>query len=89
MARVEGRWVPADMAATWNEGVAKAKQGMENLNSPEFKKAIPMVSMILASAEGIVESLLKSGSQKEFDELLKSLSTVGAMFQSFQSQGEK
>jgi len=82
LAQVEGRWIPADMAGTWQEKVEQARVGMEKLNGPEFQKIKPMLSMVLGSLEGGMDSLLRAGSQKEFDDTLKSLASIGAMLKS-------
>jgi len=76
---VEGRWVPADLAAAWPDKVNEARERMTKLSGPDFAKAKPIISMLLGSLEGTMDSLLKAGSQKEFDEKLKSLAAIGGM----------
>lgn len=82
LTRVEGRWVPTDMAATWAERVEQAKTNLARLSGPEFEKAKPVLSMVLGSLEGALEALLRAESQQEFDATLKSLAAIGGMLQS-------
>jgi len=79
LTRVEGRWVPADMAANWRTRVEQAKSHLAKLKGAEFEKAKPVLSMVLSSLESTLESLLEAKSQKEFDEILRRLAAAGGM----------
>ncbi|MCP5524446.1 MAG: hypothetical protein H7A46_23190 [Verrucomicrobiales bacterium] len=79
MTQVEGRWIPAQMAADWKTKVAEARGRLAGLSSPEAQKAKPMVMMILNGLEGSMNSLLAARSQKEFDEILRGLKSIGDM----------
>lgn len=82
LTRVEGRWVPADFAASWTSKAGQAKERMGKLSGPEFAKAKPLLAMVLGALENNLDSLLKAGSQKEFDEKLKGFAAIGGMLQS-------
>jgi hypothetical protein len=77
MTQVEGRWVPAEMAANWESRMAEARTRLAQLSSPEVQKARPVVMMILTGLEGSMNSLLSAGSQKEFDDILRGLKSIG------------
>lgn len=79
MTQVEGRWVPAEMAATWKTRVIEARAGLARLNSPQAQMAKPMVNMLLGTLERSMDSLLRAGSQKEFDDILRNLKSVADM----------
>lgn len=79
MAQVEGRWVPARMAANWDQGVARAKAGIARLRGPDFRRARPVLILLLTTLEGSMNSLLKAGSQQEFDAVLKGLASLRDM----------
>ena len=81
LTEVEGRWIPSEMARSWEASMAQAKAGMERLNGPEIQKVTPILSMVLATVERSVDSLLKARSQKEFDKILNGLSSVREMIE--------
>jgi hypothetical protein len=82
MIEVEGRWVPAELEASWKGRVAGVKEGMTKLSGPEFAKTKPLLVMVLGALDAGLDSLLKAGSQKEFDEKLEGLAAVGGMLRS-------
>ena len=82
LVRVDGKWIPQPMATAWKDGVARAREGLTRLDGPEFKKAKPMIALVLGTLETALDSLLKAGTQKEFDDTLKGLSAVGALMSS-------
>jgi len=82
LTQVEGRWIPTDMAASWQERMAEAKERMAGLSGPEFENAKPMLSLALATLEGAMDSLLKAGSQQDFDTTLAGLASLGGMLKS-------
>lgn len=82
LVQVEGRWIPADLAASWKSKVAQAKERIAKLSGPEFAKARPLLTMMLGAVETNLDALLKVGSQKDFDERLKSFAAIGGMLQS-------
>ncbi len=84
MTQVEGRWVPAEMAAAWKSRIAEAKERMAKLNGPEFARVKPVLALVLGTLDASFDGLLNAGSQKEFDEKLKNLAAVGAMARSLQ-----
>lgn len=86
MTRVEGKWVPADMAQSWKANVARAKEQMASMKSPGFQKARPMIKFALTTLEGGVNSLLNAESQQQFDETLKSLNSIGDMLRSLRGE---
>jgi hypothetical protein len=89
LTRVDGRWVPAEMAASWTEKVAEAKAGMAKLGGPEFAKSKPIATMVLGTLEGSMDSLLRAKTQAEFDQKLQGLAAIGTLLKSFQTGGGK
>jgi hypothetical protein len=83
LVRVDGKWIPQPMAEAWKDRVAKAREGLARLDGPEFKKAKPMIALVMGTLDTAMDSLLRAGSQKEFDDTLKGLAAVGTMMQSF------
>lgn len=86
MARVDGVWVTSEMAANWDAGVAAVEAGLTKLSGPEFKKSVPIIYIVLGTAEELVDSLLEAESQKAFDASLKKVSGIGEMIKGFGNQ---
>ena len=76
MTRVEGRWVPAEMAAEWTEKVAEAQARLEELTPEKIAELKPQAMFGLAMAEAFVEQVAAIQTSEEFD------ATVGPMLQS-------
>ena len=79
LTQVEGRWVPSEMAASWEAKVAEAKVNLTKLNSEEAKKAKPMITSVLTTLEGAMDALLQAKTQQQFDQTLGGLTAIGAM----------
>lgn len=74
--RVEGKWIPKEMADGWKEGVAEAKKEIDANITPEMmKKAKEQATAFFAMAGGLLETLEKANTQEEFD------AAVGSMMQ--------
>lgn len=89
LTRVEGRWMPSEMAAAWKQRIAESKERMAKLSGPEFAKAKPIISMVLGTLEVSMDSLLRAKSQEEFDRKLGELAAVGTLLKSLQAGGGK
>jgi hypothetical protein len=87
MVRVEGCWVPAEMATTWKTNIARMQTGLERLGSPEAQRAKPIVLMILGALEGSMDALLQARSQAEFDAVLQGLQSIGGMARALTDAG--
>ncbi len=80
LTEVEGRWIPSGLADSWDQTVLDTRAGMERLNSPQFQQIKPIVSLVWSTVDHTIKRLLKADSQKEFDQVLSSLTSVGDMF---------
>jgi len=67
--KVEGKWIPAEIAEGWEENIAEAKQNMQDLPQ-ELQQAKPQVMGGLAMVESVLDSMLKAESQQEFDQAI-------------------
>ncbi len=76
LTRVEGRWVPADMAAEWPQKVAEARARLEELTPEKIAEIKPQAMLGLAMAEAFVEQMAAIESSEQFD------AAVGPMLQS-------
>ncbi len=75
MVRVEGRWVPQDLAEEWDANVANALATLEELTPERMEELKGQAAFGLAMAEGIIEQVAAVESAEEFDAL------VGPMIQ--------
>lgn len=67
MVRVEGRWIPADLAKQWPEMMANARQKLDEL-TPESMTAIKTQAMMgLGMAEGLIDQIATFESAEQFD----------------------
>jgi len=67
MVRVEGRWIPADLAQQWPEMMANARQHLDEM-TPETMSAMKTQAMMgLGMAEGLIEQIATIESAEQFD----------------------
>jgi hypothetical protein len=71
--RIEGKWIPKEMADTWKKNIDEAKKSIAEMKPEEMKKikeqAIPMIGMV----EGLMGTLEKANTQEDFDAALAGL----------------
>ena len=73
MVRVEGRWIPAEMAETWDKDVAEAKIKVAELSEEEMAQAKMQGMLFLAMADSFLDQLAAVQSSEEFDALAQGL----------------
>jgi len=75
LVRVEGRWVPAEMAAKWPEAMAAARQRLDEMTPEKVAEMKGQALMGLAMAEGVIEQIAATETVEELD------AAVGPMLQ--------
>lgn len=75
MVRVEGRWVPAEMAAKWPEAMAEARQKLDEMTPEKVAEMKGQALMGLAMAEGVIEQIAATETVEELD------AAIGPMIQ--------
>lgn len=78
MSKVEGVWVPKDMADGWKQGIADAKSSLAELKITDEDRA--QAAMMFGMANGFLDGLLKASSQEEFDEAIDGMSEMFGAF---------
>ncbi|MBN2530942.1 MAG: hypothetical protein JXR76_31435 [Deltaproteobacteria bacterium] len=73
MVKVEGRWVPAEMAKEWKEMIAEAKKSIEEMSTETMAKQKPQLMMMMAGIEAGMDQLKNASSQAEFDTTVQGL----------------
>ncbi len=67
MVRVEGRWIPADLADEWPEFVAGARQGLAEVTPETMAAQKTQIMMFLGMAEGFIDQVASLQTSEEFD----------------------
>jgi hypothetical protein len=73
LTRVEGRWVPTEMAEDWDQKMADAKQRIGEVTEEEMAEAKMQVMMVFGMVEAALDQLAAVSSQEEFDQAIQGL----------------
>lgn len=72
MTQVEGRWIPAEMAADWENFVKEARAGLEQQKA-EKQQAGMQAQMMLGMVEGVLAQFESAKTQQDFDMALQGI----------------
>jgi hypothetical protein len=67
MARVEGRWVPAEMADEWAQGMEDARQGLAEMTPESMAAQKTQIMMFFGMADALIEQIASLQTPEEFD----------------------
>jgi hypothetical protein len=67
MVRVEGRWIPADMAEEWPTFVKEAREGLAEITPETMAAQKTQVMMFFGMADGLIEQIASLQTPEEFD----------------------
>jgi len=70
LVKVEGRWVPKDMADGWAEAMADVKKNLAKMSGESMAKNKPQILAMMGAAEPMLDQLLKADSQEKFDQVI-------------------
>ena len=73
LTRVEGRWVPSEMAADWDVKVAAAKEKLTTITDEELAQGSAQAMMLIGMADAMLNDLAAVQSSAELDQKLQSL----------------
>ncbi len=73
LTRVEGRWVPADMAAEWDEKVAKAKAEMGQSSDEEKAQMKMQAMMMFGMVEAMVDQVAAAETQEDLQAIVQGM----------------
>lgn len=73
LVRVEGRWVPKDMADGWDTRMAEARDRLTNITDEERMEMSTQGMMFVGMADGFLEQLEAVESPEQFDQMLAAL----------------
>jgi len=67
LARVEGRWIPAEMADEWPKMIAEARQGLAEFSPEDMAAQKTQIMMFFGMADGLIEQIASLQTPEEFD----------------------
>jgi hypothetical protein len=67
MVRVEGRWVPAEMADEWAQGIEEARQNLAEITPETMAAQKTQIMMFFGMANGLIEQIASLQTPEEFD----------------------
>jgi len=67
MVRVEGRWVPAEMADEWPQFIDDARKGLAEMTPENMAAQKTQIMMIFGMADGFIEQIASLQTPEEFD----------------------
>ena len=70
-AKVENRWIPAEMAINWSTQMADAKKQLEAISSEKMVKNKPQIMGMITMVDGILTQLEMAETQEQFDQALQ------------------
>lgn len=73
LTRVEGRWVPSEMAADWNVKVAAAKEKLATITDEELAQGSAQAMVVIGMADAMLTQLATVESAAELDQALQGL----------------
>ena len=73
LTRVEGRWVPSDMAKDWDKNVAEAKAKLAALTDEEIQQGSMQAMMMIGMVDGVLAQLETVETAEEFDQAIEGL----------------
>jgi hypothetical protein len=74
LTRVEGRWVPTDMADDWDANIAGAMQDIAGLSAEEMAENKMQAMALFGMAEAVLDQLAAVNSTEEFEQAMQSIS---------------
>jgi len=70
MVRVDGRWIPAELAEDWKEDVADARKKLAELTPEAMAQQKMQYMMFLGMAEGMIDQLATAQTAEELEKML-------------------
>ncbi len=67
MAKVEGRWIPAEMADEWEQEMDEARQGLAEMTPETMAAQKTQIMMFFGMADALIEQIASLQTPEEFD----------------------
>ncbi len=86
MIKVEGKWIPKEMAEDWSNMITDGKASLEDMAQNALAEKKPMVIGMMAGVEAAIDQLAQSKTQAEFDKVIGGL--MGSMMGGMMGPGQ-
>jgi len=73
LIRIEGKWVPKDLADEWKQTIEKARSSLKEMDTEEFAKNKVQIMGMMGGFEAVMDQLAKAKSQAEFNNGLQGI----------------
>lgn len=73
LTRVEGRWVPTDMAGDWDKNIAEAKEKLASMTDEEIQQGSMQAMMLIGMVDGMIAELETIESPEQFEQAIQGL----------------
>ncbi len=70
-SKVEGRWVPADMASEWGAQIAEAKANLEATSAEAMAAKKPQIMGVFTMVDGVLTQIEAAETQEQFDQAVQ------------------
>lgn len=77
LTRVEGRWVPTDLAEDWDENIEKARTNLAEMTPETMAQQKMQIMMGVGMAEAFVDQIAQAQTSEQLDQMLQGL--IGGM----------
>jgi hypothetical protein len=67
MAKVEGRWIPAELADDWDRSIEEARQNLAEITPETMAAQKTQIMMFFGMADGLIEQIASFQTPEEFD----------------------
>ena len=73
LTKVEGRWVPADMAKDWDKNVSEARTQLNEFTPEKIAEQKMQIMMMVGMADAFVDQIAQAKTSEELDQMLQGL----------------
>jgi hypothetical protein len=73
MTKVEGRWVPKDLADDWDKNIEEARTGLANMTEEQMQQQKMQVMMGLGMAEAMIDQVAMAETPEQLEQMMAGL----------------
>lgn len=71
MVKVEGKWIPKEIADAWKDMITEAKKSVSEMTGEEFKQQKPMIMGMMTGIETTLDQLAEAKTSEEFAQIIE------------------
>lgn len=68
MVRIEGKWIPADLAGQWPGQMAEARAALDQMTGEEFQEMKPQIMQLMGGLEMTIDQLAQAETHEQFEQ---------------------